>query len=64
MTAIPAQSVPVSDSLVTFVVSLLVGGLGIYVGASVLADEDDYGHAVVTALVGALVWAIAAALLG
>lgn len=64
MAAIPAQSVPVSGSLVTFVVSLLVGGLGIYVGASVLADEDDYGHAVVTALVGALVWAIAAALLG
>ncbi|WP_246983537.1 hypothetical protein [Halorientalis marina] len=64
MAAIPAQSVPVSGSLVTFVVSLLVGGLGVYVGASVLADEDDYGHAVVTALVGALVWAIAAALLG
>jgi hypothetical protein len=63
MAAIPAQSVPVSGSLVTFVVSLLVGGLGVYVGASVLADEDDYGHAVVTALVGALVWAIAAALL-
>jgi len=64
MAPIPAQSVPISGSLITFVVSLLVGGLGIYLGASVLADEDDYGHAVVTALVGALVWAVAAALLG
>jgi hypothetical protein len=64
MAPIPAQSVPIQGSIITFAVSLLVGGLGIYVGASVLADEDDYGHAVVTALVGALVWAIAAALLG
>jgi hypothetical protein len=60
----PAQGVPIQGSVITLVISLLVGGLGIYLGASVLADEDDYGHAVVTAIVGALVWAIAAALLG
>jgi len=60
----PAPDVSVTGSLLTFVVSLLVGGLGIYVGASLLADERSYGHAVVTALVGALLWGIAAALLG
>jgi hypothetical protein len=60
----PAQGIPIQGSVITFVISLLVGGLGIYVGASILADEDDYGHAVITAVVGALVWAITAALLG
>lgn len=48
----------VIDSLIVFVVSLLVGGFGLYVGARVLADMDDYGHAVVTALIGAVVWAV------
>ncbi|WP_332898567.1 hypothetical protein [Haladaptatus sp. CMSO5] len=48
----------VIDSLIVFVVGLLVGGFGLYVGARVLADIDDYGHAVVTALIGAVVWAI------
>lgn len=45
-------------SLVAFVVALLVGGLAIYVSASVVADADDYGHAVVTALLGAIGWAL------
>ncbi|WP_338728067.1 hypothetical protein [Haladaptatus sp. DJG-WS-42] len=48
----------VIDSLIVFVVGLLVGGFGLYVGARVLTDMDDYGHAVVTALIGAVVWAI------
>lgn len=46
------------DSLVVFVVSLLIGALGIYVGARVISDVDDYGHAIVTALIGALAWAV------
>lgn len=52
------------DSVVVFVVGLLVGGVGIHVGAAVLADARDYGHAVVTAAIGALVWAVASALVG
>ena len=47
-------------SLVAFVVALLVGGLAIYVGASVVADVENYSYAVVTALVGAIAWALTA----
>lgn len=46
------------DSLVVFVVSLLIGALGIYVGARVMADVDDYTYALVTALIATLVWTI------
>jgi hypothetical protein len=52
------------DSLVVFAVSLLVGALGIYVGARVVTDESDYGYAVVTAFIGAVVWAIVGGLFG
>ncbi|MGM0447143.1 MAG: hypothetical protein ACQERM_02680 [Methanobacteriota archaeon] len=48
----------VLGAVVSFVVALLVGGLGIYVGARVIADVDDYSRAVVTALLGAVAWAI------
>ncbi|WP_149798115.1 hypothetical protein [Halorubrum xinjiangense] len=47
-------------SAVAFVVALLIGGLAIYVSARVIADTDDYGHAVVTALLGAVAWALTA----
>ena len=45
-------------SLVAFVVALLVGGLAIYFGAALVVDVDDYGYAVVTALAGAIAWAL------
>lgn len=48
----------VVGSIVAFVVALLVGGLAIYISASLIADVQDYGHAVVTALVGAIGWAL------
>ena len=32
----------------------------LYVSARIVADVDDYGHAVVTALVGAVAWALTA----
>jgi hypothetical protein len=48
----------VLGSIVSFVVALLVGGLAIYVGARVIADVDDYSHAVITALIGAVAWAL------
>ncbi|WP_256299133.1 hypothetical protein [Haloarchaeobius salinus] len=50
--------VSVIGSVVSFVVALLVGGLAIYVAARVVADVDDYSHAVVTALVGAIAWTL------
>jgi uncharacterized membrane protein len=46
------------NSLVLFIVTLLIGGLGIFVGASLLAGSRDYGHAVVTAAIGSLIWGI------
>jgi len=52
------MSVPFVGSIVAFVVALLVGGLAIYVSARVVADVDDYGRAVVTALLGAIGWAV------
>lgn len=53
-----------SDGLVVFVVSALIGGLGIYAGGRVVTGRGDYGHAVITALLGALVWTVASALFG
>jgi hypothetical protein len=54
------MAIPFVGSLVAFVVALLVGGLAIYLSARVVADVDDYGRAVVTAVLGALGWAVTA----
>lgn len=45
-------------SAVVFLVSLLIGALGIYIGARVIVGAGDYDHAIVTALIGAIVWAV------
>ena len=50
----------VMGSLVAFLVALLVGGLAIYISASIVVDADDYSHAVITALLGAIGWALTA----
>ncbi|SNR51799.1 hypothetical protein [Halorubrum vacuolatum] len=50
-------------SLIAFVVGLLVGGLAIFIAASVVADTRDYSHAVFTALFGAIVWGLSELLL-
>ena len=47
-------------SLVAFVIALLIGGLAIYISARVVAGVDDYSHAVITALIGAIAWALTA----
>ncbi len=47
-------------SLVAFVVALLVGGLAIYIAASIVVDASSYTHAVFTAAFGALAWALTA----
>jgi hypothetical protein len=52
------------DSVLVFLVSLLIGGLGIHAGAMVVAGSRDYGHAVVTAGIGALVWSVVSGLAG
>jgi hypothetical protein len=52
------------ESIIGFVVSLLIGALGIYVGARVIVDYEDYTYAIVTALIGALVWYVVALLFG
>jgi hypothetical protein len=52
------MAVPFVGSIVAFLVALLVGGLAIYISARVIADVDDYSHAVITALIGAIAWAL------
>lgn len=52
------------DSLIVFVVSLLIGALGIYVGARVLTSVEDYTYAIVTALIASVVWVVVAFFLG
>ncbi|WP_265109046.1 hypothetical protein [Halosolutus halophilus] len=48
----------VASSVIVFFVSLLIGALGIYVGARVIVGAGNYDHAIVTALIGAIVWAV------
>ncbi|WP_336038054.1 hypothetical protein [Halobacterium yunchengense] len=46
------------DSVVVFASSLLVGGAAIHVAASHVVGAGDYGDAVLTALFGAVAWAL------
>lgn len=64
MSVLVGRTMALIDSLVVFVVSLLVGALGIYVGARVVTDSEDYTYAIVTALIGALVWVVVAFFFG
>ena len=43
------------DSIVVFIVSLLIGALDIYIGARVIADREDCSCALITALIGAII---------
>ncbi len=47
-----------AGSVAAFLVALLVGGLAIYPSATLVVGHDDYGHAVLTALLGAIGWAL------
>lgn len=51
------------SSLATFGIGLLVGGLAIFIAAAVVTGTRAYGHAVFTALVGAIVWGLSDLLL-
>lgn len=48
----------VVSSIIVFVVSLLIGALGIYVAARGIAGVESYTYAIGTALLGAIVWAV------
>jgi hypothetical protein len=48
----------IDASLLVFAVSLLIGGFAIHVGAIIAFASRDYSHAVLTALLGALAWAV------
>ena len=50
--------VPLVGGLVSFVVALLIGGLAIYTSARIIVDVDDYSRAVITAILGAIGWAL------
>jgi len=51
-------------TLLVFAVSLLIGGFAISVGAKLAFKSKDYSHAVLTALLGALAWALVDAAFG
>lgn len=59
-----ASPMTLVESIVAFVASLLIGAAGIYVGARVIADVNDYSYAIITALIGSLVWIVVAFFLG
>ena len=50
------MGVAMISALVSFAVSLFVGGLAIYIGGRIVSDTDDYGRVVVTALLGVIAW--------
>lgn len=52
--------VPFIGSIVAFIIALLIGGLAIYISASFVVDVKNYSHAVITALIGAIGWALTA----
>lgn len=52
------------DSIIAFVISLLIGALGIYLGARILTDVEDYTYAIMTALIASLVWFVVAFFVG
>ena len=48
----------VIGSVVAFVIALLIGGLAIFISGRLIADVHDYSHAVITALIGGIAWAL------
>lgn len=51
-------------AIISFVVGLLVGGLALYLAARVILGVDDYERAVITALLGAIVWGVTSLIVG
>lgn len=54
----------ISGSIVVLLVSLLIGGLGIYIGGLLITGKTDYKSAVITAVLGSITWTITGFFLG
>lgn len=54
----------VLGGLVAFVVGLLVGGVGVYVGAGLVTGDREFATALWAALLGSLAWAAGSLLVG
>lgn len=52
------------DTVIVFVISLLIGAAAIYVGARVIVGESDFTYAVVSALIASIVWSVVAFFVG
>ena len=52
------------ESTIVFLVSLAVGGLGIHIGTILITGSSDYFDAVVTALIGAVIWSVVGFFIG
>lgn len=52
------------DSIIVFLIGLLLGATGIYLAAKFILGESDFGKAFMTALFGAVVWAVVGFLFG
>ncbi len=52
------------DSFIVFVVSLIIGAVGLHLGARLVVRESDFVRAVMAALTGAIVWSLAYLLFG
>lgn len=52
------------DSIIVFLIGLLIGGIGIYAGGLLITGKKDFSYAVITALIGALIWSITGFFLG
>lgn len=48
----------IETSLFVFAISLLIGGFAIHTGAKLAFASKDFSHAVLTALLGAMAWAV------
>ncbi len=48
-----------TDPVIVFLGSLIIGAFGVYVGGVVVTGKSDYATALLTALVGAIVWSLA-----
>ncbi|WP_255196169.1 hypothetical protein [Halorarius litoreus] len=54
----------VIESAFVFIISFIIGTIGIYVGARIITETESFGKAAVTALIGAIVWVVVAFLFG
>jgi len=52
------------DAIVVFLIGLVLGGIGIYVGARAVTGTEDYFYAVGTAFIGAVAWALVSLFFG